>query len=60
MRITNSHWKTVLNQNQLHGINYDKEYEAAVNAITPEKIIDALKKVVENDNYFELKIYPAE
>lgn len=58
-RITNSWWLSAL---QLYynydGLDYDKEYEAAVNEITAENIKAALKTVLDQNNFIEVMMSP--
>ena len=58
-RITNSWW---LNALQMHynydGLDYDKEYEAAVNEISADNIKSALKAVLDQGNFIEVMMSP--
>ena len=53
----NAYWATVLNQSILYGIDYDKEYEAAVNALTPEKVRAAAQELLDG-NFVEIVMRP--
>lgn len=58
-RITNGWW---LNALQMYcnydGLDYDKEYEAAVNEISSENIQAALKAVLDQGNFIEVMMSP--
>ena len=58
-RITNGWW---LNALQMYcnydGLDYDKEYEAAVNEISAENIQAALKAVLDQGNFIEVMMSP--
>ncbi len=56
----NSFWDgQFLPEYYIHGIDYLKEYEAAVNAITAETVQATLKKLVDAGNMFEVVMFPA-
>ncbi len=56
----NGYWDgTILSEYYLHDINYVKDYEAAVNAITAETVQATLKKLVDAGNMFEVVMFPA-
>ena len=57
-RISNSHWQGVLEDWCEFGIDYDTEYENAVNSVTSEDVSNLLKKVLEQKNTFEFKSMP--
>lgn len=58
-RIKNSYWMNVLKYDKFLGVDYDKEYEAAVALLNSENITAALKAIVEGGNYIELVMSPA-
>jgi predicted Zn-dependent peptidase len=37
---------------------YDSEYEQAVNTATPEAVVEAVKKLVDADNFIQLIVSP--
>lgn len=57
-RITNSYWMSALEVNAKHGENYDAEYEAAVNALTPEKVKAVAAEIVAAANLVEIVMRP--
>ncbi len=57
-RINNSYWLGNLLTNEYLGINYDAEYEAAVNEISAEGIKEVLQKVLESGNFIEIVMSP--
>ncbi len=59
-RISNSYWSSTLQKYVEFGENYDSEYEQAVNAATPEAVVEAVKKLVEADNFIQLIVSPEE
>ena len=58
-RQRNAYWSSMILQNARYGIDYDKEYEAAVNALTPEKVQAAAQELLEG-NFVELVMRPEE
>ena len=58
-RISNGYWMSVLSNWDKHGIDYDAEYEAAVNSVTAEDIQKLLKKILKQGNFIEFKSTPA-
>ncbi len=57
----NNYWdETLLTEYYLYNIDYLKDYEAAVNAITAETVQATLKKLVDAGNMFEVVMSPAE
>ena len=48
-RQRNAYWSSVLGQSVRYGYDYDKEYEAAVNALTPEKVRAAAKELLDGN-----------
>ena len=57
-RISNGYWSGVLQKYVEFGDKYDSEYENAVNAATPEAVVEAVKKLVEADNFIQLIVSP--
>jgi zinc protease len=57
-RISNSHWQGVLEDWCEFGIDYDSEYENAVNSVTSGDVSNLLKKVLEQNNAIEIKSMP--
>lgn len=57
-RINNSYWLGNLLTNEYRGIDYDAEYEAAVNEISAESIMEVLQKVLESGNFIEVVMSP--
>ena len=59
-RINNSYWMSALDLNLEHGIDYDAEYEAALNSVTAEDIKALLQAVLAQDNFVQIVLAPAE
>ena len=59
-RISNSYWKSALNLNLEHGIDYDAEYEAALNSVTAEDVKTLLQAVLAQGNFIQIMLAPAE
>lgn len=59
-RISNSYWKKALELNLEYGIDYDKEYEAALNSITSEDITTLMQSVLAQNNFIEIVLAPQE
>ncbi|MCR5325912.1 MAG: insulinase family protein [Bacteroidales bacterium] len=58
-RIQNNYWMTVISSIYTYGIaDFDAEYEAAVNALTPESIRAAAAKVLASGNLLEIVMSP--
>jgi len=58
-RITNSYWIENINYwYRYDGLDYDKEYEAAVAALTSESIKNAVSKVLASGNFTEVVMSP--
>lgn len=57
-RLNNSYWLSNILKNEYLGIDYDAEYEAAVNEISAEGIKDVLQKVLESGNFIEIVMSP--
>ena len=57
----NNYWcSTILPEYYRYGIDYVKDYEAAVRRITSETVRQTLQKLVESGNMFEVVMLPAE
>ncbi len=59
-RISNNYWLGALSKNIHYGIDYDAEYEAALNSITAEDVKALLQKVLAQENFIDIMLSPAE
>ena len=59
-RINNSYWLNCLNTWVEQGINYDAEYEEAINTLTAEDVKAALQELLSQGNVISIASYPAE
>ena len=59
-RINNGYWMNCLQTWNKHGINYDAEYEEAVNALTPEDVKAALQELLSQGNVIKIASFPEE
>ena len=59
-RISNSYWMSNLSQYYDYGIDYDAEYEAAVNSVTPEDVKTVLQAILAQNNLIEVTSAPKE
>ena len=59
-RINNSYWMSCLNTWVEQGINYDAEYEEAINTLTAEDVKAALQELLSQGNVISIASYPAE
>ena len=59
-RINNNYWMNCLEENLQYGIDYDAEYEAALNAVTAEDIKSLLQAVFAQENFIQMMMSPAE
>ena len=59
-RINNSHWFNALDLNNEFGIDYDAEYEEAINSVTAEDIKTLLQAVLAQDNFIQIVLAPQE
>ena len=59
-RINNSHWFNALDLNNEFGIDYDAEYEEAINSVTAEDIKTLLQSVLAQDNFIQIVLAPQE
>ena len=59
-RIENSYWMSNLQQYADYGIDYDAEYDSAVNAITSDAVVALMKAIMAQGNFIQVSISPAE
>lgn len=59
-RISNSYWFGALDHYYEYGVDYDKEYEAAINSLTPEDIKNILQAILAQGNFIEVTLAPQE
>ena len=59
-RISNSYWMGNLSQYYDYGIDYDAEYEDAVNSVTPEDVKAVLQAILAQNNLIEITSAPKE
>ena len=59
-RINNSYWMSNISEYLDFGIDYDAEYEAAVNSLTPEDVKAVLQAVLAQNNLLEITSAPME
>lgn len=59
-RIKNSYWSQAISYNRQYGVDYDAEYEAAVDAVTAEDVKTVLQAVIAQDNFIQLTLAPEE
>ncbi|MBR5499266.1 MAG: insulinase family protein [Bacteroidales bacterium] len=59
-RINNSYWLNCLNTWVEQGINYDAEYEEAINTLTAEDVKAALQELLSQGNVINIASFPAE
>ena len=57
-RLSVAYWESAIKNNVLYGGNYDAEYEAAVNALTPEKIQAAAAELLSSGNFVKVEMLP--
>jgi len=53
-KLRNSYWSSAIRQYDMEGYDYVSEFEAAVKALTPEKVKAAAAKLVNSGNFIEL------
>ena len=56
-RQRNAYWSNIILRNVRDGIDYDKDYEAAVNALTPEQVRAAAQELIDG-NLIEIVMRP--
>ena len=59
-RLNNSYWMSNISEYYDHGYDYDAEYEAAVNSVTPEDVKAVLQAVLAQNNLIEITSAPKE
>ena len=59
-RISNSYWQSARELNLDHGIDYDAEYEAALNSVTPEDVKTLMQAVLAQNNFIQIVLAPQE
>ena len=59
-RISYSYWLSALQHFYEYGVDYDKEYEAASNSVTPEDAKNILQAVLAQKNFIEVTLAPQE
>ena len=59
-RISNSYWQNALELNNEFGIDYDAEYETALNDVTAEDVKVLLQNVLSQDNFIQIVLAPQE
>ena len=59
-RISNSYWQSAIELNLDHGIDYDAEYEAALNSVTAEDIKTLMQAVLAQNNFIQIVLAPQE
>ena len=59
-RISNSYWMGNLSQYYDYGIDYDAEYEDAVDSVTPEDVKAVLQAILAQNNLIEITSAPKE
>ena len=57
-RINNSYWLSALEANKQYGIDYDAEYEAALDAVTVEDVKSVLQQILASGNFMEIVLMP--
>lgn len=57
-RITNGYWMSNLQYFSRYGVDYDKEYEAAIGQLTKENIRKAAQQLVYSGNFIEVVMLP--
>ncbi|MBQ2189990.1 MAG: insulinase family protein [Paludibacteraceae bacterium] len=57
---TNSYWRTVLYMYYMYDINYIRDYQEAVEAITGESVQAMLQQLVQSGNVLEVVMFPDE
>ena len=58
LRINNSYWMGNLNHYYNFGSDYDAEYEAAINSVTPEDVKSVLQAILAQNNLIEITSSP--
>ena len=58
-RQNNSYWQSAIESYELYGRNIDADNEAAINALTKEKVQGVLKEILAQNNLIEVVMKPA-
>jgi zinc protease len=58
-RQNNSYWQSAIESYKLYGRNIDADNEAAINALTKEKVQGVLKEILAQNNLIEVVMKPA-
>ena len=56
----NNYWMTTIDMWRYKGVDFDKDYEALVNAQTPESIAAFVKDLLKSGHRAEVVMMPAE
>ena len=59
-RINNGYWMSAIENNLEYGIDYDAEYEAALNSVTAEDVKALLQAVLAQNNFIQIVLAPME
>ena len=59
-RINNSYWSSALDLNRDFKIDYDQEYETALNGVTAEDVKALLQAVLAQNNFTQIVLAPQE
>jgi zinc protease len=59
-RISNHYWLSAVEDYLDHGIDYDAEYEAALNSVTAEDVKALLQAVLAQENFIQIMLAPME
>ena len=59
-RISNSYWMGNIVYFEEYGVDFDKEYEAAIEDINAENVKKAVKDIVSQGNFIEIMMSPAD
>ena len=59
-RISNNYWLDALMYWNRYGVDYDKEFEAAISEISSENIKAVLNEILSQNNFIEVVMYPEE
>ena len=57
-RVSNSYWQKCLKYYVNYGIDYDMEFESAVNSITSEAVVEAVRALTKDNNFIQVSISP--
>ena len=57
-KINNSFWLSALEAHEEYGIDYNAEYEAALDAVTVEDVKKVLQQVLASGNFMEIVLMP--